>query len=97
MHGIPEESRASKKLGHLQESWITEDKLNKIRLLNEFAHQRKQTLAQMSISWLLQKPQMTSVLIGASKVEQIEDCVKAVSSSAFSEDELAKIDSILLQ
>jgi L-glyceraldehyde 3-phosphate reductase len=95
LHGIPADSRAANEHSFLKMSAITPDKLNKINALNDVAKSRNQSLAQMAISWLLAKKQMTSVLIGASKVSQVEDCVKSVSNSRFSDEELAKIESIL--
>ena len=95
LKGIPADSRASKPSGFLKAEQITEDKLAKVRALNKLAQARGQTLAQMTIAWVLRHPGMTSALIGASKVKQIEDCVSALDNLAFSSEELAKIDKIL--
>jgi L-glyceraldehyde 3-phosphate reductase len=92
---IPADSRAVKDGRFLKPSDITEHKLNKIRSLNEIAERRNQTLAQLSISWVLRQPAVTSALIGASKVEQIEDAVGALSNLDFSSEELNMIDNIL--
>lgn len=95
LQGIPEGSRASKEHGFLRPQHITEDKLNKVRQLNELAQQRGQTLAQMALAWLLKDQRVTSVLIGTSRVEQIDDCVKALDKLAFSKEELDRIEKIL--
>ncbi|MGC8824426.1 MAG: L-glyceraldehyde 3-phosphate reductase [Bacteroidales bacterium] len=95
LQGIPEGSRASKEHGFLRPQHITEDKINRVRQLNELAQQRGQTLAQMALAWLLKDERVTSVLIGTSRVEQIDDCVKALNNLSFSKDELDKIEKIL--
>ena len=95
LSGIPEGSRASKEHGFLKPANITDDKLNKVRKLNEIAKSREQTLAQMALAWVLRHEVMTSVLIGASKVEQIEDAVGTLNKIEFSSDELQKIETIL--
>lgn len=92
---IPEGSRASKAHGFLKPANITEDKLSKVQKLNEMAKSRGQTLAQMALAWVLRHEAMTSVLIGASKVSQIEDAVGTLNKLDFSSDELEKIESIL--
>lgn len=93
--GIPEGSRAAKPHGFLRPEQITEDKLDKVRRLNDLAGARGQTLAQMALAWVLRHPGMTSALIGASKVRQIEDAVAALDNLAFSAEELAAIEGIL--
>ena len=93
--GIPEGSRASKAHGFLKPANITDDKLNKVRKLNELAQSRSQTLAQMALAWVLRHETMTSVLIGASKVEQIEDAVGMLKRLDFTKDELLQIETIL--
>jgi L-glyceraldehyde 3-phosphate reductase len=92
---IPEGSRASKKHGFLKPAAITDDKLNKVRNLNKIAESRGQTLAQMSLAWVLRHEVMTSVLIGASKVEQIEDAVGTLKHLDFTASELDQIEVIL--
>jgi L-glyceraldehyde 3-phosphate reductase len=92
---IPEGSRASKAHGFLKPANITDDKLNKVRKLNEIAQSREQTLAQMALAWVLRHEVMTSVLIGASKVEQIEDAVGALKHLDFTSAELKQIETIL--
>ena len=93
--GIPEGSRASKAHGFLKPTNITDEKLNKVRKLNEMAKAREQTLAQMTLAWVLRHNVMTSVLIGASKVEQIDDAVGALNHLDFTSTELEQIEQIL--
>jgi L-glyceraldehyde 3-phosphate reductase len=95
LQGIPEGSRASKAHGFLKPEHLSEEKLWKIRQLNDIAQARGQSLAQMAIAWLLKDPRVTSVLIGTSRVEQIDDCYQAVRRIAFSEQELEAIRGIL--
>lgn len=95
LHGIPENSRAAKSTGHLQREQVTEDKINKIRLLNDLAAQRNQTLAEMALAWLLKDDRVTSVLIGASSVEQLLDNLKALRNTNFTADEQERIERIL--
>jgi len=83
LKGIPEDSRAKKPHGFLKEKDITEEKLAKIRKLNELAQERGQTLAQMAVAWILRDGRVTSVLVGASKVSQIEDNVAALNNLKF--------------
>lgn len=91
---IPEGSRASKKHGFLRPEQITPDKLEKSHKLNEIAKARGQTLAQMALAWILRHQGMTSALIGASKVSQVEDAVAALKNLVFSGEELIQIDDI---
>ncbi len=93
--GIPAGSRASKAHGFLRPAHLTEEKLTKVRKLNELAQSRGQTLAQMALAWVLRHEAMTSVLIGASKVQQIEDAVAALSRLDFSTEELQQIETTL--
>jgi L-glyceraldehyde 3-phosphate reductase len=95
LKGIPVGSRASKDHGFLKPKDVTDEKLEKARLLNEIAKDRGQTMAQMALAWVLRLPSMTSALIGASRVEQIEDAVKTLSNLEFSKDELQSIEEIL--
>jgi L-glyceraldehyde 3-phosphate reductase len=95
LHGIPEGSRASKPHGFLRPEQITPDKLGRVRKLNDLAQARGQTLAQMALAWVLRHPGLTSVLIGASRVAQIDDAVGALQNLAFSESELQTIEKIL--
>ena len=89
--GVPADSRAAQGKS-LDRSTITEEKLTRIRALNEIARERGQTLAQMALAWVLRDGRMTSTLIGASSVEQLEDNVAAVKRLDFSTGELAEID-----
>jgi L-glyceraldehyde 3-phosphate reductase len=93
---IPTDSRAGKDGTYLDSTDITEAIRNKIKNLNEIAKHRGQSLAQMSIAWVLRKKSVTSALIGASKVNQIEDCLKSLENLEFSDSELKKIDEISL-
>jgi len=93
LHGVPAGSRASLEV-FLKKSEITEARLKQIRALNEVAAKRGQSLAQMALAWVLRDPRMTSALIGASRVEQIEQNVAALGSLSFSAEELIKIDTI---
>ena len=95
LNGIPEDSRAAKLHGYLQRKQVTEEKLIKIEKLNKLALQRGQSLAQMAVAWILRDRRVTSVLVGASKVSQIEDNVAALKNLAFSKDELDRIEEIL--
>jgi L-glyceraldehyde 3-phosphate reductase len=95
LHGIPEGSRAAKSHGALKRDAITEARLGQIHRLNKLAGERGQSLAQMAVAWLLRRPTITSVLIGASRVEHIEDSVGALTHLEFSADELAAIDHVL--
>ena len=97
LKGIPEGSRASKSYSFLKKSEVNEEHLAKIRALNELAAQRGQSLAQMALAWVLRDDRMTSALIGASRVEQIEQNVAALANLNFSGEELARIDAILVQ
>ncbi|HET6455227.1 MAG TPA: aldo/keto reductase, partial [Armatimonadota bacterium] len=95
LNGIPEGSRASKPWGFLKAERITEDVLAKVRALNDIAAKRGQSLAQMALAWVLRDSRVTSALIGASKVKQIEENVAALDKLDFSADELRKIDQAL--
>jgi L-glyceraldehyde 3-phosphate reductase len=95
LHGIPEDSRAAKPTGFLQKNQITEKRLDEIKKLNHLAKERGQTLAQMALAWILKDQRVTSVLIGASKPEQLADSLKCLDNLEFSAEELEKIESIL--
>lgn len=95
LDGIPADSRAGRPTGFLRPQHITDEKIAKVRQLNEIAQARGQNMAQLAIAWVLRHKGMTSALIGASRVEQIEEAVAALSNLAFSADELAAIDAIL--
>jgi L-glyceraldehyde 3-phosphate reductase len=91
LNGVPEGSRASRK-GSLSPDLLTDEAIEKIRALNEIAGRRGQTLAQLALAWTLRDPRMTSTLIGASSIEQLEANVAALDNLDFTEDELAEID-----
>lgn len=95
LNRIPEDSRAAKPWGFLQREQVTDDKISKVRRLNEFAQARGQTLAQMAIAWTLRHPEVTSALIGASRVSHIDDAVGALENKSFTNDELQTIELIL--
>ncbi len=91
LDGIPEGSRAAENTS-LSPDLLTEQALAKIRGLNEIAKKRGQSLAQLALAWTLRDPRMTSTLIGASSVAQLEDSLGALANLEFSDDELAEID-----
>ena len=92
LEGIPADSRVRTDGRFLREDQVTGDKLDNIRKLNDIAKNRGQTLAEMALAWLLHDGTITSVLVGASKPEQILDNIKAAENTAFTADELAEID-----
>lgn len=92
---IPEDSRAAKPHGFLKPAQLTDDKMQKVRSLNDLALARGQSLAQMAIAWVLRLPGMTSALIGASSVPQLEDSLAALNNLSFSDEELEQIETIL--
>ena len=94
LHGIPADSRVHTDGRFLKEKDITPERLAQIRALNDLARQRGQTLAEMALAWLLHHDEVTTVLIGASKTQQILDNIKAVEHTTFTPDELAAIDRI---
>jgi L-glyceraldehyde 3-phosphate reductase len=91
LSGVPEGSRASAQTS-LSPEWLTEENLAKILALNGIAAARGQSLAQLALAWTLRDPRMTSTLIGASSVAQLEANVAALNNVAFSAGELAEID-----
>jgi L-glyceraldehyde 3-phosphate reductase len=93
--GIPDDARARRDARFLRPEQITEALLGTTHQLNEVARERGQTLAQMALAWVLRHPTVTSALIGASRVSQIDDCVGAVRRLDFTAEELARIDRIL--
>ena len=94
LHGIPADSRVHTDGRFLKEKDITPERLAQISALNDLARQRGQTLAEMALAWLLHHDEVTTVLIGASKTQQILDNIKAVEHTTFTPDELAVIDRI---
>ena len=97
LNGIPDDSRVKRSGIFLKESDITEEKISKVRALNDLAVQRGQSMAQLAIAWILRQPVITSVLIGASKPQQILDAVKTLESPALSTEEIGLIENILSQ
>lgn len=95
LNGIPEDSRALKPNSFLNEGDVSEEVLTKVRQLNGIAQGRGQSLAQMALAWVLREQKITSALIGASKVSQIEENVAALNRLDFSETELNMIEDIL--
>jgi L-glyceraldehyde 3-phosphate reductase len=95
LKGVPEGSRASKPHGFLKPKDITAAILDKIRRLDKLAQKRGQTLAQMALAWVLRHPVVTSALIGASRVDQIDDAAAALQNLTFSQKELAALETIL--
>ncbi|UYY57985.1 L-glyceraldehyde 3-phosphate reductase [Sphingomonas sp. S2-65] len=91
LNGVPQDARAAKG-GSLGQKLLSEDNLARIRALNDIAQRRGQTLAQMAIAWVLRDPRVTSALIGARTVEQLDNSLDAVNNLAFSPEELAEID-----
>ncbi|OUL63497.1 aldo/keto reductase [Flavobacterium sp. AJR] len=95
LKGIPENSRASNPNGHLQLEEVSEQKVQKIIALNEIAQNRNQSLAQMALAWLLKDNRITSVLIGASSVGQLNNNIDSLQNLDFSQEELKVIETIL--
>jgi L-glyceraldehyde 3-phosphate reductase len=81
----------------LESNGLTEEILNKVRRLNDIAQQRGQSMAQMALSWILKDQRMTSLIIGASKPEQVTDSIQCLKNHDFSSDELNAIEEILSQ
>lgn len=94
LNGIPADSRIMTDGRFLKQSAVTPERLEQIRKLNEIANERGQTLAEMALAWVLKDGVVTSVLIGASKPSQILDNIKAINNTAFSAEELKRIDEI---
>lgn len=95
LSGIPSDSRAAKENTFLQEKDVTANIVNKLKALNVLANERGQSLAQMALAWVLREGKVTSALIGASKVSQIEENVAALKNLDFSKEELQEIETIL--
>jgi len=91
LNGVPDDARASRG-GSLSQTMLTDQNLTAIRALDAIAHARGQTLAQMAIAWVLRDPRVTSALIGARTVEQLDDSLDAINRLEFSADERAAID-----
>jgi L-glyceraldehyde 3-phosphate reductase len=97
LQGIPPDSRAGRPTGFLRPSGVTEDKLKKVRALQKIAKKRNQSIAQMALAWTLRDFRVTSAVIGASRVKQIEENVAALKKLKFAKEELASIDKIIGQ
>ena len=95
LSGIPADSRAAKAHGFLKEEEVTQHRVEQVRRLHEMAERRHQSLAQMALSWVLKDPRITSVLVGASKPEQLADSLQCLKNTAFSSEELQEINSVL--
>ena len=95
LHGIPKGSRAFREVTGIRGNYLTEEKLAGIRALDCIAKERNQTLAQMALAWILRGPEVTSVLIGASSCNQLEDNVAALKNTVFGQEELARIEQVL--
>lgn len=95
LNGIPDDSRAAGHSQFLSAERITDEQLDKVRKLDEIAKERGQSLAQMALVWALEKGKLTSVILGASKITQIEENVEALKNSDFTQEELEKIEAIL--
>jgi L-glyceraldehyde 3-phosphate reductase len=93
--GLTRLTKGVKAHGYLSRDDVREEKLAKVRALSEIARARGQTMAQMALAWNLRHPSVTSVLVGASRVSQIEENVAALEKLAFTEEELEAIDRIL--
>jgi len=95
LKGIPADSRAGKPDTYLSQEDVTEEKVGKVRKLNEIAQKRGQSMAQMALAWVLRQPAVTSALVGASRVSQVEDSVATLNKLDFSQEELSAIEKIL--
>ena len=95
LNGIPEDSRAHRSDSPFLSAENVDNTINTVRRLNAVAEKRGQTLAEMALAWNLRQPVVSSVLIGASRVSQLEDNLKALQNLDFSAEELAEIDRIL--
>lgn len=95
LNGIPQDSRAAKASGFLQQNQVTQEAVEKSKLLNELAQKRNQTLAEMALVWVLSNPYVTSVILGTSSVNQLKDNIGALNNPLFSAEELQLIDNIL--
>lgn len=99
LNGIPKDSRVGRHLenGAIGESQITKEVIDKVKKLNEIAKARNQSLAQMALAWVLKDERITSVILGASKLKQVEEAAKAIKNINFNKSELDKIEFILRQ
>ena len=95
LKGIPQDSRINTDGRFLHGDMLTDEKMGQIRALNSMAQERGESLAQMALKWVLKDQDVTSVLVGASKPEQILDNLKVLEGSLFTEEELCRIDQIV--
>lgn len=95
LKGIPEDSRAGRSYGFLRPEHVTEERIEKVKKLNQLAEERGQTLAQMALAWVLKDRRITSVLIGVSSVKQLMESVKCLENRNFSGEEIHRIEEIL--
>ncbi|PJJ59915.1 L-glyceraldehyde 3-phosphate reductase [Hymenobacter chitinivorans] len=95
LRGIPADSRVAKGVGFLTENQLTPERLSQVQRLNELAQNRHQSLAQMALAWLLKDERVTSVLIGASRPEQLTDSLQCLHNLQFTPDELTAIEQVL--
>ena len=95
INDVPSDSRAARTGTTIAERYLDGKKLLRVRELNKIAEERNQSMAQMALVWVLRRKEITSVLIGASRSEQIEDNVKTIQNLEFSEDEIVRIENIL--
>ena len=96
LKGVPSDSRAAKEHGYLQRDEVTPELIAKLSRLNEVAVSRGQSLAEMALAWVLKDTRVTSVIVGASSVSQLKDNIETLNNCAFTDEELRKIDQILL-
>lgn len=95
LHGIPADSRAAKSHGFLHPEEVSEHRISQVRALKSIADAREQSISQLAIAWLLRTSQITTVLIGASSVDQLSNNLKSMQNTLFSPEELMAIDNIL--
>jgi L-glyceraldehyde 3-phosphate reductase len=95
LRGIPADSRAAKPSGYLKREQVSDETIARVKQLDNIARERGQSLAQMAIAWVLRRPEVTSAIVGASRVEQLDASLDALANLAFGDDELRRIDEIL--
>ena len=95
LNGVPAGSRASRAGTTVAERYLSEEKLEKVRKLHVIAEERGETLAQTALSWVMRRPEVTSVLVGASSTAQLDDSLASVRGAGFTPEELRDIDGIL--
>lgn len=95
LNGIPDYSRAADPSGFLQKEQVTPELVEKVKELNEMAQQRNQTMAQMALAWALRDERVTSLIVGARNTNQLNDSLQSLENLNFSDEELARIDTIL--